>query len=561
MNRCRVSMALLGLLGGCLGSILVSEPGRAADRALLVGLDRYGDPRVNSTPGGATDARSMLKTLEQTFGFTSDQIRLLVDDQATSQAILGSFQEWLIEGSGPGDRVFFLYAGHGSQLVDQNGDESDGYDETLAPYDVDPETGGGQIRDDVLDTLIAQLSGRRAVLLFDSCHSGTLTRSAAGSVELESSGVRYLPRPDQFSRLEARVRSGAAAGPTSGGYRIEHNDSASGDDDARVVDNASELGRMAGVVAISAAGPGQLAYPVEVEGNPRGALSWLFEEAVKGPEAGRGFFGRLKGQLLGKVDPAWTDVAHASVKGGLNGDLVKATAQDLRQEMTISALEGFLGQTMQRLQSTGQLAGNQRPWFEVLSERPITEQPLFGDWQQAAEVAMSNPLDSRRVSLKTADDEVLFLEGEDIGFEVWTDRSGYLYLLVFSEAGQATCVFPNPADLDNQFGPGHLRIPTHGGYRLPAQAPWGRDLAVAVVSDAALPLCEKVNYSWTEIFARVELDAIHQRLHNRVRQRGVGFQSSTSSNATFSEDAAGPSWQTQTLVLRTVEVVVGGDSR
>ena len=151
----------------CLAWLAAVAVVEGADRALFVGLDVYRDERVPPTPGGAADARAMAAAARKIFDFPEDAVRLLIDEQATSERIVEEFESWLIEGTEVGDRVFFHYAGHGSQLPDDNGDEDDQWDETLAPFDVDPMTGEGQIRDDVIDSLIARLSGRRAVLVFE----------------------------------------------------------------------------------------------------------------------------------------------------------------------------------------------------------------------------------------------------------------------------------------------------------------------------------------------------------------------------------------------------------
>src|SRR3954454_8495664 len=195
------------------------RPALAADRALVVGVEKYGDSRVPETPGCVLDATQTAKFLETKYGFAGTAIKVLTNEQATAANIEHEFRQWLIEGTQPGDRVFFLYAGHGSQLPDDNGDEEDGLDETIAPYDVNPETGSGEIRDDVFDELIAQLSGRRAVLLFDSCHSGTISRDLPKLHPFpRGGGARYLPRPDQFKALTASKEGtgySVQAGPRS----------------------------------------------------------------------------------------------------------------------------------------------------------------------------------------------------------------------------------------------------------------------------------------------------------------------------------------------------------
>ena len=63
--------------------------------------------------------------------------------------------------------------GHGGKLRDDNGDEKDGFDETLVPLDYDS---AGQIRDDDLyKCLVAGLKqGVYATFIMDCCHSGSV---------------------------------------------------------------------------------------------------------------------------------------------------------------------------------------------------------------------------------------------------------------------------------------------------------------------------------------------------------------------------------------------------
>jgi hypothetical protein len=63
--------------------------------------------------------------------------------------------------------------GHGGKLKDQDGDEKDGYDETLVPLDYGS---AGQIRDDDLyNILVAPMKeGVFATCIMDCCHSGTV---------------------------------------------------------------------------------------------------------------------------------------------------------------------------------------------------------------------------------------------------------------------------------------------------------------------------------------------------------------------------------------------------
>ena len=60
--------------------------------------------------------------IREKYGFTAAEVHMLTGKQATRAAILREFSEWLIGGTRPGDRVFLLFSGHGSQLPDDNGD-------------------------------------------------------------------------------------------------------------------------------------------------------------------------------------------------------------------------------------------------------------------------------------------------------------------------------------------------------------------------------------------------------------------------------------------------------
>lgn len=223
---------------------IVSSAGLAADRALLVGVEQYKNPSVRVALGAKDDALTTAEFIENRFGFSKDKMKVLLNEEATAANIKKWLREWLIEGTQPGDRVFFFYSGHGSQLRDDNGDEADGRDETIAPYDVEV-TGANMIRDDVFSGFIAELSGRRAVLLFDSEHSGTI-----GDLSQAVQGDRVTNRYLSHSSTSVELAN-------------------------------LTLFDFAGVIVISATRDDQLAYTIDVGGKHRGAMSYWFVEAQK----------------------------------------------------------------------------------------------------------------------------------------------------------------------------------------------------------------------------------------------------------------------------------------
>lgn len=143
-------------------------------RALLIGINYTG--QQGELSGCHNDAKNISKYLQNELGFESRNMRVLMDDGAhqnpTYANIMSAF-DWIASVSEPGDTVWIHYSGHGGRLPDQNGDEEDGYDETLIPVDFQS---AGQIRDDdVLKHLVKPMrEGVTMTCLMDCCHSGTV---------------------------------------------------------------------------------------------------------------------------------------------------------------------------------------------------------------------------------------------------------------------------------------------------------------------------------------------------------------------------------------------------
>ncbi len=175
--------ACRGLVLLCL--ILVAGKSAAGDRALLIGI---GDYRIEAAtlPGVAEDL-TMMREVVRTLGFADSQVKVLADSEATLKGIRDAISDWLVAGTAAGDRAFFYHSGHGSRVSDASGDEADGSDEALLPFDFVEVAAGGdnkQLRnvllDDELGRLLALIPAGEVVALVDACHSGTMTRSVGG---------------------------------------------------------------------------------------------------------------------------------------------------------------------------------------------------------------------------------------------------------------------------------------------------------------------------------------------------------------------------------------------
>jgi hypothetical protein len=182
-----------------------SASSAAPRRALCVGIDRYADRPLAGCVG---DARAWGAELER-LGFAVDY---LLDEQATRQAILDALAA-MIGRASAGDVLVFQYAGHGTQLDDADGDESDRFDEAFVPYDY--ASGRFLIDDDLAAVLAAVPDGALVTLFMDCCHSGTNSRFAPllGARGGGGERVRFLPPTPELQRAHLEMRAGMPAAP------------------------------------------------------------------------------------------------------------------------------------------------------------------------------------------------------------------------------------------------------------------------------------------------------------------------------------------------------------
>lgn len=125
----------------------------------------------------------------------------------TAQATSGQLLQWLSLQAAQrrsGESVLLSFAGHGSQVLDRNGDEPDRLDETWVLYD-------RMVLDDEIQAQLTRfMPGVRVTIVVDSCHSGTSARLMNADAGFRQ--ARFLDR----TLAEAVVRS---HGWTYGGAR------------------------------------------------------------------------------------------------------------------------------------------------------------------------------------------------------------------------------------------------------------------------------------------------------------------------------------------------------
>jgi len=157
-----------------------------SNKALCIGINNYPGTHMDLS-GCVNDANDWTQTLKA-HGFS---VRTLLDAQATKAAMIQAMTE-LIAGGQNGDTLIITYSGHGTYQPDIDGDEVDGLDEALCPYDI--QTRGAALTDDKIRIIFAaRKPGVKLLFIADSCHSGTVNRAAPSEPGADAPRPRFMP--------------------------------------------------------------------------------------------------------------------------------------------------------------------------------------------------------------------------------------------------------------------------------------------------------------------------------------------------------------------------------
>ncbi len=233
-----------------------------AKKALCIGINNYPGTDMDLR-GCVNDAEDWAATLAAR-GFT---VQKLIDAQATKAAMASAIGA-LVKGGASGDSLVITFSGHGTYAPDKNGDEPDGLDEGLCPYDIKQ---GKVLIDDEIHQLFAQrAAGVRIVLISDSCHSGTVIRAPASDPDADGPRPRFMPMGAWLPESElprgangkplTQVAVTSTLSPWAGGLSLAGGDL---------------------LVSGCAEGPNNYSYDATIAGRPCGAFTYYAQKALK----------------------------------------------------------------------------------------------------------------------------------------------------------------------------------------------------------------------------------------------------------------------------------------
>ena len=178
-----------------------------ASKALLVGVNRY--KKFSSLQGCLQDVSDIDRLVKEQFGFDSDCVQTLIDEQATGVQVRKHWK-WLYSKAQPGDQILFYFAGHGSYLADPEENEPDGRVTLLCLHDMDFKTPESYITiHSLVNWMKVRPKGTNVTAILDSSqgnegtHLISSSRKTSIRIDLAATLMRAESEKRDKNRLDA----------------------------------------------------------------------------------------------------------------------------------------------------------------------------------------------------------------------------------------------------------------------------------------------------------------------------------------------------------------------
>ncbi|MEW6607013.1 MAG: caspase family protein [bacterium] len=143
--------------------------------ALIVGIGQYSDPRIRKLDFTHADAQAFCDLLlnPQHVGFLKENVKLLLDEQATLFNIKNAITGWFYKYTGSESTVIIFFAGHGGVESDKEDTEKDGIAKYLLPWDTNPDDlFASALSNTDFHRLLSTIKAQRLIIFLDACYAG-----------------------------------------------------------------------------------------------------------------------------------------------------------------------------------------------------------------------------------------------------------------------------------------------------------------------------------------------------------------------------------------------------
>lgn len=172
------------------------------NRALIVTIGQYlrhsGWEKIH-----AENDTILIKQMLMAHRYLPQNITCLSNANATKASVTKSLTR-LCNETQAGDYIYLHFSCHGQQMMDDNGDEDDGLDESIVLYDAGywyvrgKYEGENHLRDDELGVWIDKIRRKaggsgQVITVIDACHSGTANRENENEDYIRGTAAIFAP--------------------------------------------------------------------------------------------------------------------------------------------------------------------------------------------------------------------------------------------------------------------------------------------------------------------------------------------------------------------------------
>lgn len=165
--------------------------------ALIIGIEKF-ENWEHPVQYCEEDANSIFNKLRNSKNWCDENIKLLLNKNATKERIKESITIWLDDLEDEKDTIVFYYSGHGSKVPILFRNYGNAY---FFPYDIsNPYYSDEMITDKELDQWMTKLESKHILIIFDCCYAGRMKAlSRDGRVMLTAGGKILCPVDEDVS--------------------------------------------------------------------------------------------------------------------------------------------------------------------------------------------------------------------------------------------------------------------------------------------------------------------------------------------------------------------------